>query len=73
MLRIVVITNDGSYGGNIGGPGTPMERSVRTFDIDAPELEAFLRELVGKVEAQILKHTGIEADNGYRRSLEAVQ
>lgn len=45
MLRIVVQTDDASMAANVGGK---VETKFRTFDIDAPELEAFLREPEGK-------------------------
>lgn len=41
MLRIVVETCDAGMAANVGGS---VHRSVRTFDIEAPELEAFLGE-----------------------------
>lgn len=41
MLRIVVQTCDCGMAANIGGS---VESSVKTFDVDMPELEAHLRE-----------------------------
>lgn len=44
MIRIIVRTDDGGFACNIGGPGTPAHTTYKTFDIEAPELEAFMRE-----------------------------
>jgi len=41
MLRVVVETCDAGMAANVGGR---VDCSVRTFDIEAPELEAYLRE-----------------------------
>jgi hypothetical protein len=41
MLRIIVQTSDCSMAANIGGH---VENTVRTFDVDVPELESYLRE-----------------------------
>ena len=41
MLRIVVQTSDAGMAVNVGGH---VEVEVKTFDINAPELEEFLRE-----------------------------
>jgi len=48
VIRVIVRTMDGSFGCHIGGPGTPAEFSYKTFDIEAPELERFLSEDVGR-------------------------
>jgi hypothetical protein len=40
-LRIIVCDVDSGYACNVGGP---VAVNYRTFDIDAPEVEAFLRE-----------------------------
>jgi hypothetical protein len=40
MIRIVVQTNDAGMAANVGGD---VLRGIRTFDIDAPALEAFLK------------------------------
>mgnify|MGYP001580416093 CR=1 FL=1 len=44
MIRVIVRTVNSSMACNIGGPGAPVFTSYRTFDIDVPELELFLRE-----------------------------
>lgn len=41
MLRIIVRTDDAGMAANCGGA---VETTFRTFEIDCPELEAFLRE-----------------------------
>ena len=41
MIRVVVETCDAGMAANVGGS---VHRTLRTFDIEAPELEAFLRE-----------------------------
>ena len=41
MLRIVVQTCDCGMAANVGGS---VESSVKTFDAELPELEAYLRE-----------------------------
>ena len=51
MLRIIVRTVDSSTACNIGGPGTPLDVSFDTFEIDAPHIEEFLTEFVGKQNA----------------------
>lgn len=71
MLRIVVRTDDAAMAANVGGA---VKTEYRTFEIEAPELEAFLREPTGKnwsyVERQAI---GIElppkltADEEYLR------
>jgi len=40
-LRVVVRTDDAGMAANVGGS---VLSEFKTFDIDAPELEAFLRE-----------------------------
>lgn len=40
-LRVIVETCDAGMAANVGGS---VHRTLRTFDIEAPELEAFLRE-----------------------------
>ena len=40
MLRIIVRTDDASMAANVGGP---VFSDFKTFDIHAPEVEAFLR------------------------------
>ena len=40
MLRIVIRTDDASLAANVGGA---VETNYRTIDIDAPEVENFLR------------------------------
>lgn len=42
MIRIIVRTDDASLIANAGGGAVQTE--FRTFKIDAPELEAYLRE-----------------------------
>lgn len=44
MLRIVVKEVDGSHAAHVGGPNV---ETVKTFDIDEPELEAYLRKKDG--------------------------
>jgi hypothetical protein len=44
MIRIVVQTDDASMAANVGGS---VHTAIRTFDIDAPEIEAFLRADLG--------------------------
>lgn len=41
MIRIIVATTDACRAAHVGGP---VEVSYRTFDIDAPKLEAFMAE-----------------------------
>lgn len=41
MLRIIVRTDNAGMAANCGGA---VETTYRTFEMDAPELEAFLRE-----------------------------
>ena len=41
MIRIIVQTDDANMAGNVGGS---VHTSHRTFDVDLPELEAFLRD-----------------------------
>lgn len=41
MIRVVVETCDAGMAANVGGS---VHRSVRSFDIEAPEVEAFLAE-----------------------------
>lgn len=41
MIRFIVQTDDASMAANVGGN---VHTSHRTFDVDLPELEAFLRE-----------------------------
>ena len=41
MIRIVIVTADHGAAANIGGP---VESSVKTFDVEAPAVEAHLRE-----------------------------
>lgn len=61
MIRIIVRTMDGSFACHLGGPGTPAELSFKTFDIDAPELETFLREDVGRNNSGVSRSAiGIE-------------
>lgn len=49
MLRIVVQTSDCGMAANIGGH---VENTIRTFDIELPELEAYLREHSDKTEME---------------------
>lgn len=44
MLRIIVRTVDSGTAAHLGGPGTPIDTSFKTFDVDAPQVEAFLRQ-----------------------------
>ena len=44
MIRVTVQTDDAAMAANVGGS---VHSSYRSFDIDAPELEAFLRETIG--------------------------
>lgn len=41
MLRVIVRTSDTGAAAHVGGP---VEVSVRTFDIEAADLEQFLRD-----------------------------
>ena len=41
MIRIIVETCDAAMAANVGGS---VHRTIKTFDIDLPELETFLRE-----------------------------
>lgn len=43
MLRVIVKRSDTSVACNIGGPGTGADISYKTFDIEAPALEEWLR------------------------------
>lgn len=55
MIRIVVQTCDAGMAANIGGS---VHSSILTFDVDAPELEAFLQQNMGTyVHRQV---TGVE-------------
>lgn len=42
-LRIIVRNSDWGYACNIGGPGTSATVTHKTFDIDAPAVEAFMK------------------------------
>lgn len=42
-LRIIVRNSDWGYACNVGGPGTSATVTHKTFDIDAPTVEAFLK------------------------------
>lgn len=53
MIRIIVVTTDACRAANVGGP---VEVSYRTFDIAAPEVEAFM------AERHDWKNTGSLAD-----------
>ena len=55
MLRVVVETCDAGMAAHVGGS---VEKQVRTFDIDVPELDAFLREYTKAVEAAKDADTG---------------
>jgi len=44
MLRVIVRTDDAAMAANVGGN---VLTSVKTIDIDAPQLEAYLREKLG--------------------------
>lgn len=44
MIRVTVQTDDAAMAANVGGS---VHSSYRSFDIDAPELEAFLQEKIG--------------------------
>lgn len=44
MLRIIVRTTDACTAAHLGGPGTPIDVSFKTFDVDAPEVQTFLAE-----------------------------
>lgn len=44
MLRIIICQTDCAAAANVGGP---VEIEYRTFDIEAPEVEAYLRAEVG--------------------------
>lgn len=44
MIRVIVRTDEASMAANVGGA---VNTTWRTFDIEAPELEAYLRENVG--------------------------
>lgn len=39
MLRVIVATTDASRAAHVGGP---VQVTYKTFDIDAPEVEAFM-------------------------------
>lgn len=41
MIRIIVQTDDAGMAANCGGS---VDTKFRTFDVDLPEVEAFLRE-----------------------------
>jgi hypothetical protein len=41
MIRVIVATADACMAANVGGP---VHVDYRSFEIDAPELEAFLAE-----------------------------
>ena len=44
MLRIIVRTDDANQAAHVGGI---VHASVRIFDVEAPEVERFLREPLG--------------------------
>lgn len=44
MLRLVVRTNDATHAVHAGGP---VETFFKTFDIEASDLEAYLRKTLG--------------------------
>lgn len=48
MIRLIIKTMDGSFAANLGGPGTPAEISYKTFDIDAPEIEKYLKQPIAE-------------------------
>lgn len=41
MIRIIVQTDDAGMAANVGGH---VHTTYKTFDVDLPEIEAFLRE-----------------------------
>ena len=41
MIRVIVQTDNAGMAANVGGN---VHTSLRSFDVDMPELEAFLRE-----------------------------
>jgi hypothetical protein len=43
MLRLIIKCTDQGFACNIGGPGTVPDISMKTFDVDLPEVEKFLR------------------------------
>jgi hypothetical protein len=45
MIRVIVQTDDADMAANVGGD---VHTTLRSFDIDIPELEKFLREDIGK-------------------------
>jgi hypothetical protein len=45
VIRIIVRTDDAAMAANVGGN---VQTDYRTFDVDAPAVEAFLAEVKGK-------------------------
>lgn len=56
MIRIIVRTDDASMAANVGGA---VHTEYRTFAVDLPEVEAFLRE-TAKFQYTQRQVTGIE-------------
>lgn len=55
MIRIIIRTDDAGMAANIGGN---VDTKYRTFDISAPEIEAFMRE---KLDSYSHRHfVGVE-------------
>lgn len=44
MLRIIIRTTDAGTAAHLGGPGTQIDVSFKTFDVSAPDVEDFLRQ-----------------------------
>ena len=57
MLRIICCDVNCGAAANVGGP---VHTAFKTFDVDAPEVEAFLLEFVGKGGYTERSVTGVE-------------
>lgn len=55
MIRIVVQRSEAGMAANVGGP---VHTSVKTFDLDAPEFEAYMRAERGTYEDKMV--VGVE-------------
>jgi hypothetical protein len=53
MIRIIIETCEAGMAANVGGS---VQTSYRTFDVELPEVEAFLRQVKGSpyTERQVL-------------------
>jgi len=51
MLRIIIRETDCSGAANVGGP---VHQNIKSFDVDLPEVEAYLLEYKGKGRIEYL-------------------